>query len=328
MPGQKTEREKAMTESMRALLSGLFDYAGLFPPAKLGMSDATSTYARTLMQDHSFALGRFVCTVSRLEELSKTGAMVMPGTYATSGYTEMVDIADPWAVSAIIDGPLTQCLDMIDAFNEHHADMAHGRAKIDAIEMRLTDPNDVDDALDEIPDDLSVAFEVPKSAIFGGDPRGYVAAVSGTGAAAKIRCGGVTHDLFPTTEDVARFLVACHLGDAPFKATAGLHHPVRAEQRLTYEDDPPRGVMHGFLNLFVAAVLLKSRAIEADQDAVVRVLDETDACAFAFTDEALSWRDASAEVSQIARARESFALGIGSCSFAEPIDDLRELGLL
>lgn len=317
-----------MHESLKALTAGLFDYAGLFPPAKLAMDKATSAYARALMGEHATILGRFVCSASRLEEFGKVGATVMPGTYATSGYTEMADIADPWNVSVVVDIELEAALDLADAFNEKHADAKHGRARVDALEMKVTEPGDVDDALDEIPEDYSVAFELPRSAIFAGDPRGFVAAVSGTGAAAKIRCGGITADLIPATEDIARFLVACHLGDTPFKATAGLHHPVRAEQALTYADNPPRATMHGFLNLFVAAALLRARSIKPSVEAVLPILDETDPSAFAFNDDGLAWRDASADISRVVRARESFALGIGSCSFDEPIADLSELGLL
>src|SRR5690606_39960795 len=141
--------------------------------------------------------------------------------------------------------------------------------------------------------DLAIAIEFPAEAVmqradWPGDPRGFIAALSGSPAAAKIRCGGVTPDAFPSSADIARFLSACHAGDVPFKATAGLHHPIRAEYRLTYEDNPPRGVMHDFLNLFLGAALLRTDQIDAA--GLERVLNDTDAKNFVFTSDHASWQ--------------------------------------
>lgn len=316
-----------MTQGVRTLLTGLIDYAGLFPPASLSMSRSAANYARELQGEHAYALGRFLCSVSRLEELSKDGAVVMPGTYATSGYQEMIDAADPWSIGAIVDTDLDTALGRIDEFNARHSHADAGRAHIDAIEMRVREPGDIDDALDEIPEDLSAAFELPKEVVFGGDPRGFVAALAGNSAACKVRCGGVTPDAIPSPGDIARVMVACVAGDVPMKFTAGLHHPVRSEQPLTYDEDPPRAVMHGYLNVFIAAALLRARAIR-DESAAADVLSETDPDAFVLTDDACGWRDHNIEVGKLARARESFALGYGSCSFEEPIGDLKALGRL
>ncbi|GJM18893.1 MAG: hypothetical protein DHS20C14_11060 [Phycisphaeraceae bacterium] len=315
-----------MTETLRTLMTALIDYAGLFPPAKLDMETTVRNYATYLAGDNAFALGRIKCRVSQLEELTKHGAIVMPGTYATSGYTEMAGIGGPWSISGVIDGDLDACLDAIDAFNQHHEKHEHGLANINAIEVKISDPSDVDAALDIIPEDLAVALELPTSAIFGGDPRGFVAALAGGEAKAKIRCGGVKPDMIPSTDDIARFINACATAEVAFEPTAGLHHPVRAEQPLTYDDNPPRATMHGFLNVFLGAALVRWRIIAPDQ--LVTVLNETDPKAFAFDDEKCSWRGNIIELDRLARAREQFCLGYGSCSFTEPFDDLETLGLI
>ncbi|MEL6330678.1 MAG: hypothetical protein AAFR38_13560 [Planctomycetota bacterium] len=319
-----------MTRSLHTLLHGLIDYAGLFPPATLGMAEAVAEYGRRRMSEEAFALGRFICPASRLDEFSAEARTLMPGTYATSGYREMAQagMTDPWGVSVVVDTPLGEAVDRVDAFNDRHATEEQGLARADCLEVRAPEPGFIDEALDAIPADIRPFFEVPQEVVIGGDPRGFIAAVAGNeGAAAKIRCGGVKAEMIPPSGAIARFIVACGAADVAFKATAGLHHPVRAEQALTYEADPPRAVMHGFLNVFVASALVKARL--ADEAKCVEILEEADPGAFVLSEEKISFRgELEVDLVGLSRSRERFALGYGSCSFAEPMDDLRGLGLM
>ena len=75
-------------------------------------------------------------------------------------------------------------------------------------------------------------------------------------ARAKIRSGGEVASAIPEESRVLEFLRIASERRLAFKATAGLHHPLRAMQRLTYKPDSPQAVMHGFLNVFCAAALL------------------------------------------------------------------------
>lgn len=310
------------TRALQTLVTGLFDFAGLFPPAKLDMQATCEHYARARMGSHAWMLGRIVCPAGKLHKLSEAAAVLMPGTYATSGYREHADILDPWSISAVIDRPLDEALELIDAFDEHHGVEDHGLARVDSVELKATSPGMIDAAIDLIPDDMTPFFEVPTDA----DPRGFIAALAGGEACAKIRCGGVTPDAFPPSEQVADFLLACRSAGVAFKATAGLHHPLRAEQSLTYEDNAPRGTMHGFVNLFMAAAFVRTR--EASRDLVLDLLEERDATEFSFTDDNATWRDHVVETLDLARTRETFAISIGSCSFDEPVADLQKLGWL
>src|SRR5437764_57457 len=63
--------------------------------------------------------------------------------------------------------------------------------------------------------------------------------------------GGFTPEESPRSRDVIRFVRTCLAGNVPFKATAGLHHPIRCFRPLTYAENGPSGTMHGFLNLFL-----------------------------------------------------------------------------
>jgi hypothetical protein len=147
-------------------------------------------------------------------------------------------------------------------------------------------------------------------------------AVKRAGCFAKFRTGGLKPEAIPPIEEVAAFILACADRRLSFKATAGLHHPVRAEQPLTYEADGPRAVMHGFLNVFMAAAFAwrGERAIEP-------ILAETEATAFRF-DERAHWRNRSLATDEVREARIHFAHAFGSCSFEEPVRDLQALGLI
>jgi hypothetical protein len=313
-------------QTLLTLTDDLIDYAGLFPPAALNMSDSVSRYMRYLQTDEAPMLGRFICRASQLAEMSKYAGILMPGTAGTSGYREMSNISDPWRVSVVVDGTLDEALDAIDTFDERHSVEDNGLAKIDAIEIKVNNAQEIDDIIEGIPDDLLPFFEVPVNT----DVRGMIAAIAGEsaqgGAAAKMRCGGITPEAIPTSEQIAAFVHACALGDVKFKATAGLHHPVRAEQALTYEANPPRAVMHGFLNVFLAAAFVKHGGMSLD--ATIDLLNETDPSTFVFTDQHAAWRDTRIGLIDLARSRESFALSFGSCSFEEPVADLRTLGYL
>lgn len=142
------------------------------------------------------------------------------------------------------------------------------------------------------------------------------------GCFSKIRMGGLKPEAIPSSADAAAFINACADRQLAFKATAGLHHPVRSMQALTYEADAPRAVMHGFLNVLLAA----SFAWHGERD-IEPVLAEMDPRAFRF-DERAHWKGRVLSTEQIRAARTLFIHSVGSCSFEEPVHDLQALGLL
>lgn len=314
------------SHATRTLLTDLIDYAGLFPPAKLDMAHAVEEYNRCRLGPHEWMLQRFICPVSKLGEFERAASSLMPGTAGTSGYREMAGAGEPWRISVLLEprpgNDISADLDAIARFNDTHEQEQHGLAFIDSCEVRIASPTDVDVILDQMHEDLATFFEFPVTT----DCRGFVAALSGSPAAAKIRTGGVVGNAFPTVAEVSAFLHACHGADVPFKATAGLHHPVRGTYRLTYEKDSASCTMHGFINLFVAACLVRTAKI--DDRVTQLVLKEEDPQAFRFSDQVLGWKDYLIETMKAAHVRESFALSFGSCSFDEPVQDLQRMGAL
>ncbi len=309
-----------MTRTLRTLMSDLVDYAGLFPPAGLSMPHAVEAYARALQSEHEWMLGRFIVPASRLTEFEHAAASLLPGTQALSGYRERP--GEPWRVSVLQDGDLARDLDRVHAFNDAHEREDQGQARIDMLEIKPKDAGAIDTILDRLTDDLTPFFEFPVNA----DCRGFVAALAGNPAGAKIRTGGVTCNAFPTPGEVAGFLHACAAAGVAFKATAGLHHPVRASHKVTYDKDAPSCVMHGFLNVFLAAALVRADRLSPDQTQALLADEEPDS--FRFSDEIVGWREHLITVTELAHARESFAHSFGSCSFDEPVQDLARLGLL
>lgn len=269
------------------------------------MREAVSEYAAHRDAPERWMLGRFVVPVSRLDELS--AELPAPGAGGTA----------PVRLAAIGGADPRDDMTRIRAFNAAHAD----RAAVDVLETRVSTPGDVERAADAVGGDLALYLEVPVA----DDPSLLLDAVQAAGANAKVRTGGVTPDAFPSAAHVARFIVRCAERGVRWKATAGLHHPLRAEYPLTYADDAPRGTMFGFLNVFAAAALAHAGAPEAD---VARLLEERDPHALTFDDEAMCWHGRAVPLSQLAAVRDRVASSFGSCSFREPVGDLRRLGLL
>ena len=77
-----------MSPSLRALLDHPIDYAGLFPPAQLGMAASVNEFLQVRDSPDAWILNRFVCSVSRLGELAKE----LGGTAVQGNVTETKDL--------------------------------------------------------------------------------------------------------------------------------------------------------------------------------------------------------------------------------------------
>jgi hypothetical protein len=140
-----------------------------------------------------------------------------------------------------------------------------------------------------------------------------------------VRTGGVTAEAFPTTAALVRFVRECAERDVPFKATAGLHHAFRGRYPLTYQPDSASGTMHGFLGLAVVAALIHEHDIGEREAATVLAAGAED---LEVGEDRLSWRGHLLTADEITRARETFFRSFGSCSFEEPVAELKALGLV
>jgi hypothetical protein len=282
--------------ALEILIEGLFDYAGLYPPASLSLLSATNNYLEYSRSDHAAALGHFILNFDRIDELG-----------AVTG-----DSFGNFNLSVIATSEAD-----LNAIAEH----ARPAPNIDTVEIKCNNAEDVARIAPQIPRSLTTYFEVPMNA----DGHAALKAISAAGARAKIRMGGVVPEAIPAGPDVIKMLKTLADLRLPFKATAGLHHPFRSNRPLTYQAQSPSGTMHGFINLACAAAILFSGG---DSRVAQSALEEQDMTAWTITADKLRWRNLTWTTDQLARLRHEFLISIGSCSFEEPIRDLEALGWL
>lgn len=293
-------------ESVRKLLAETVDYAGLFPPSAVSMETAVENYARYVTSENAWLLGRFVVPAARLDEFSK---------HAEKHFSKK----NVWRLSVLAGENLAEDLEKIDEFNERRADAAF----IDTLETKAAKANEIAEASKILPKDsvLKTYFEIPSNAIL----TDLMTALALNHHRAKIRTGGVTPEAFPPTDDIVKFARICIAANVPFKATAGLHHPLRCVKPLTYEEDAPKGTMNGFLNLFLTSVFLRKNLNNTHVHKLIN-----DGCQenFTFEDEQITWLGNAVTLDEIRVARERNIISFGSCSFEEPIEDLRQMQLI
>ncbi|WNF00198.1 hypothetical protein PS467_35225 [Streptomyces luomodiensis] len=281
---------------MNALLTGLVDDAGLFPPTALPPAEAVARHRRDRAAGHPMHTLRLLVPVGRLDEVRaklRTADRLRLGLIAdTAGPGAPADrlraalatvAADDRLETALIEAPLT-------AFGTDPAVAVP--AVLDATAGAGV-PVFLEPAAPDGVDALLAAMGT--------------AAVPGLGA--KLRCGGVRAGLFPSPAEVAHFVTACARSGVPFKATAGLHHAVRHR-------DPGTGFTHhGYLNLLLAAA--RAAADPGEPAPVLRALETTDAGTLA--------RDLAALSQQAAHAARALLVSYGSCSTRTPVSEARTL---
>ena len=317
-----------MNPCAKALLGGIIDYAGLFPPARLPMNEAFERFLRHRGEADGWMLARFVCPAARLEELEPLFAQGDPPQVPISisvlgrGGDTLEDF-----LAAIDHDSAT-----ITAFAARQTD----RAVVDVFEVRLPETGGAAVAVEKAWRRLTGGGSTPMTPYFEvsllGDwrPRlpAAAAAVRDTDRSAgpanraglKIRCGGLDAAAVPEPIAVAAAIATCRATGVPLKATQGLHHPFR------HHDSELDTVVHGFLNLYVASVLAHVHDLPVTR--LTEIVAEVEPEAFAIEDNRLAWRDLEASSEEVAAARDHLLTTFGSCSFSEPRDDLYHLNII
>jgi hypothetical protein len=292
-----------MERSYRAVLDRLIDYAGLFPPAGLSMPEAVANYAAYQAGPDHWALARFIVPASRLTEFESSRAE-LPGP-AREG--------SRWPLSVLLGPDVEGDWARVNRFRAR----AWAGVTVESLEARVKSPAEVEAFRGIVSAGGEVYLECPP----GPGLSGLIEAIFGLGARAKLRTGGIRAEEIPAPEAVLGFLAACAARRLPFKATAGLHHPVRGSYPLTYDAGSACATMFGYLNLVLAATALWSGGTIDQARAALAAGDRHRLVA---TDGALSWGNVTCSSGAIQRTRREFMMAIGSCSFTEPLSEIRE----
>ncbi len=293
-------------ESVRALLAEIVDYAGLFPPSQLSMSESVNNYATYKKSNFSWMLGGFVVPVSRLDEFAESAKELFSKN------------SEVWKLSVLAGEDIYETVQRIEDFNGKFS----ANAIADALEIKAANSLEIENIAAHIPENLNAYFELPLNE----DLTDSIATLAIAKHRAKIRTGGITPEAFPPAKQITRFMRICLAANVPFKCTAGLHHPLRCQKPLTYEKDAPTGMMNGFLNVFLAAGFLQ----QGFKPKLIReLLMDKREDNFLFTGDGVLWRqEYFISTSQLKNLRARGAISFGSCSFVEPIEDLKEIGIL
>ena len=240
------------------MLERLIDHAALFPPASMSLPDALDEDRQARESQYGWIVDRFVVPAAKLAELPTERPALSVALSSLDDVALLDGAADVEAVELVLPSARPLSADLVAAYSA----------------LR--------------PLDLETYFELVFDDGWRDDVPAAIGAVAAIGGRVKLRCGGA---FVPSIEQIGLVVACCRDAGVPFKATAGLHHPMR------------RGEEHGFLNLLAAAT--------APLDRIEEVLAEEDGSA-------LELEEASREV----------FVGFGSCSWREPVEELQELGML
>lgn len=325
-----------MVSSVRALLAGVLDYAGMFPPARLPLEEAWRRYLAHRESPDGWMLGGLVCPETQLPKLRSMSAR---------GQLRGTPLAIATVLHASDDGRLLRT----------EGELQLSRALVQqehtvSVECRLPDavwvhPRSAEAMLTRLldlvfdfpawrPSELqrfSVWVEVPLRpgpwTRAGIDPLGSILPALSDAASRrsvpwrlKFRTGSLDPGDVPTCTELARAIVACRRAAVAWKATAGLHHPLHRVEAATGEH------AHGFLNLLLASVLGAVHRLDVEQ--TIELLSLQQLRNVEFHEQGFRWEQYEVSVDQIAAARRAAMVSFGSCSLEEPVAGLRALQLL
>src|ERR1044072_639289 len=231
-----------MNGGLRALLEGVIDYAGLFPPAKLELPAAVEEYLGIVGGADKWIVDRFACPVGRLRALAVE-------------LTEHPE--EPFIPVAVIGSSHLDHKHWKHGIEHDAAEMlkfqslAENHAEVQAFEVRAPDHQHIEQYARDLKAfaNIDLFLELP----WGPEMPDSLAQLAEMDiACVKARTGGLEASAFPSAESLAGFIQQCVQLDLGFKLTAGLHHPLPTH-------DPTTGAtMHGFLNVLAATTFALS----------------------------------------------------------------------
>jgi len=302
---------RLVLDARTASFAALIDYEGPFPPATLG---AVAGYRAARSSPAHWVAGRFLCPSSRLVELaSELTKSIRRGEHR-------------WEVGVVLERDQATSIGAAAAVAQSFHIEMQPAAKVASAETRITDLSVAGigatiDTISSIQPDIVAFLEVDRSGSIQEQVANAAEALHARGqiGGVKLRCGGAAATMFPTTQEVADFILAATVHRLPFKATAGLHQPIR------HLDASIDAWGHGFVNLLIAA---GAAAGGESTTTVEEIVAETDPDAFSIRPAFATWRDVSIPGNAMRRMRRDGFVAYGTSDFNEPIEALANLAFL
>ena len=314
--------------SFKTFLAKIIDYAGIFPPANLDLAKAFHNFLFYREGEYKWMLNKFVVPAKKLADLGKI--------------MNDVKIESPVGLTVIGTGGETinqftksfgEDIKKINDFIKHYGSLANVDVYEVSLPKEVLDQEEADDMLDMMISasselDALLGKEVPVFYEAGLDENyeptilkivENIASLNNK-CGFKLRTGGTDAEAIPSNEIVAFAIMTCCEFNVPMKCTAGLHHPIR------HYSDSVKANMHGFLNVFGAGVLAYASSL--DEAELLEVLNDDDPDEFMFDENGFEWNEIEAVNEEIREARSGMIVSFGSCSFDEPVDDLKVMELL
>lgn len=303
------------------IVQNLFDYAGMFPPAKLdfnAMLHESAAFPRTLARPHIVSAD----LVIEREYISQLN----DDTLLNAGFAQ-----DHHVKACIVGVPANEAHDAFDRIRAFHNSAHDAKVPRRVVALEISDERTFEEDLPGAVHNLrQLALRATGLGIaLYYEPRwddqawqeglGRVIRLlketAGEGrppVGLKARCAGPTAVAPRTLAGIIASVADAHL---PLKLTQGLHHPIVEP----YRSDNPIG----FLGCVVAHRLRGTLGPSFDLEIIHACVTEQDKDAFGFT-EGVRYKDVRVDAERIARSL-AVPLNIGSCSLSEPDEDLVRL---
>jgi hypothetical protein len=284
----------------------LVDDAALFPPGNAPVGQALADHRQHRDAAHADLVGPFVVSDVALPEVIEAvrsqglGEPLGVAVVVTGG-AGAIEPAVLWASRTAELALLGLELGLRD-----ESDLPRNARRTTTVVDQLWASGDLDEDTPVYVEPPRLAGPVP--------PSSWLSALDEVAAldlGLKLRTGGTSADAFPRSAELATCIDAALDRELRFKCTAGLHRAVRHRDAATGFEH------HGFLNVLAAT---RAALDGTPVDDVAALLERTDPA------QVVSVLD-DAGPEGLTSARRWFR-SFGSCSVREPLDDLRELGLV
>lgn len=296
-------------------MSGLIDYAGLFPPADLNLKSSINNYSNYIRGSRNWMMSKFILPSSKISGLNDN----LMKHFNSDFPLNLSLISSDFYLDKV---ELTSLMDNFP-----------GIVFCTGVESRIHEINQFESLYEknrivcsEFDRPIQTFYEIERNSNWENEVKQIVKQLSDLNKnyrlnhGFKLRCGGVEKNHFPSSQECAIAINLCRDYNVAMKFTAGLHHPMR------HFSESVGTRMYGFFNIFIGGMM--SYKFQLNIESLLEILEDENANHFQFSDNGVSWKNFDLSQQELQKLRSEAFISYGSCSFEEPCEDLKNLGLL